>query len=381
MICGLERHQGLFHDRPRQRQDPRQSRRRGTQGRPRADRHHRNSLQRQPRRAGRAHRRAGQRKSHHRHHRRARRIGREHAASSSKSSATPSPRSSSTISTSTPRWRPASPSTPWPSITAAPRRSASRRSSIATSSIAAKSSSAAPASSCARPRSAPKRWRAISSRWPTWTNSSASSANPATARRRKIKLLAFDFTRQQVEQIGIIIRSEARLTSGRYSFSEAQANAILELRLYQLTGLEVDKVRAEYTRIARAHQGFAGHSGQGSARLRHHQSGTAGDQGKIRHAAPDRTGARRRRDRHRRPDRQRRRHHHHHPRRLDQAHQRQFLSRPAPRRQGRHRHDHPRRLRRAGRGRGFHRASFHRQHARLPDVLHQHRPRLRRARP
>jgi hypothetical protein len=36
----------------------------------------------------------------------------------------------------------------------------------------------------------------------------------------KIKLLAFDFTRQQVERIGIIIRSEARLTSGRYSFSE-----------------------------------------------------------------------------------------------------------------------------------------------------------------
>src|SRR5271156_1267755 len=62
----------------------------------------------------------------------------------------------------------------------------------------------------------------------------------------KIKLLAFDFTRQQVERIGLIIRSEARLASGRYSFSEAQANAILELQLYRLTGMEVDKVRAEY---------------------------------------------------------------------------------------------------------------------------------------
>src|SRR5512135_1419859 len=68
----------------------------------------------------------------------------------------------------------------------------------------------------------------------------------ATREEAKIKLLAFDFTRAQVEKIGILIRSEARLTSGRYSFSEAQANAILELRLYQLTGLEVDKVRAEY---------------------------------------------------------------------------------------------------------------------------------------
>jgi DNA gyrase subunit A len=68
----------------------------------------------------------------------------------------------------------------------------------------------------------------------------------ATREEAKIKLLAFDFTRAQVEKIGILIRSEARLTSGRYSFSEAQANAILELRLYQLTGLEIDKVRAEY---------------------------------------------------------------------------------------------------------------------------------------
>jgi DNA gyrase subunit A len=55
--------------------------------------------------------------------------------------------------------------------------------------------------------------------------------------------------RAQVEKIGILIRSEARLTSGRYSFSESQANAILELRLYQLTGLEIDKVRAEYNEL------------------------------------------------------------------------------------------------------------------------------------
>src|SRR5206468_10742499 len=68
----------------------------------------------------------------------------------------------------------------------------------------------------------------------------------ATKEEAKIKLLAFDFTRAQVEAIGILIRSEARLTSGRYSFSDAQADAILELRLYQLTGLEIDKVRAEY---------------------------------------------------------------------------------------------------------------------------------------
>ncbi|MEI6356045.1 MAG: DNA gyrase C-terminal beta-propeller domain-containing protein, partial [Verrucomicrobiota bacterium] len=34
--------------------------------------------------------------------------------------------------------------------------------------------------------------------------------------------------------------------SGRYALTERQVDAILELRLYQLTGLEIDKVRAEY---------------------------------------------------------------------------------------------------------------------------------------
>jgi DNA gyrase subunit A len=62
----------------------------------------------------------------------------------------------------------------------------------------------------------------------------------------RVKLLAYEFTRAQVEAIGIVIRSEARLENGRYLFSEAQANAILDLRLYQLTGMEVDKVKAEY---------------------------------------------------------------------------------------------------------------------------------------
>ncbi len=65
----------------------------------------------------------------------------------------------------------------------------------------------------------------------------------------KIKLLAFDFSRAQVEALGIIIRSEPRVINGRYSFSDAQATAVLELRLYQLTGLEVDKVRAEYKEL------------------------------------------------------------------------------------------------------------------------------------
>lgn len=62
----------------------------------------------------------------------------------------------------------------------------------------------------------------------------------------RIKLLAYDFSRATVEQLGILIRSEARLVDGRYAFTTAQADAILELRLYQLTALERDKVKGEY---------------------------------------------------------------------------------------------------------------------------------------
>lgn len=62
----------------------------------------------------------------------------------------------------------------------------------------------------------------------------------------RVKLLAFEWARLQIERWGIQIRNEARLTRGRYPLSERQADAILDLRLYQLTGLEVGKVEQEY---------------------------------------------------------------------------------------------------------------------------------------
>src|SRR5262252_3323692 len=65
----------------------------------------------------------------------------------------------------------------------------------------------------------------------------------------RVKLLAFEFTKRQVEQLGILIRSEARLTSGRYAFSEQQADEILNLRLYQLTGLERERIDKEYKEL------------------------------------------------------------------------------------------------------------------------------------
>src|ERR1700690_875486 len=65
----------------------------------------------------------------------------------------------------------------------------------------------------------------------------------------RIKLLAFEWTQKQVERWGILIRNEERLTKGRYALTERQVDAILELRLYQLTSLEIDKVEGEYKEL------------------------------------------------------------------------------------------------------------------------------------
>ena len=69
------------------------------------------------------------------------------------------------------------------------------------------------------------------------------SKNRDEARER---LAAFNFPVATAESLGILIRSQASITGDVYTFSERQVNAILELRLYQLTGLERDKVKAEY---------------------------------------------------------------------------------------------------------------------------------------
>src|SRR6187401_728284 len=66
----------------------------------------------------------------------------------------------------------------------------------------------------------------------------------------KAKLMALYWNRKAVEQIGILIRSEARLTdNGDYKFTEKQVGHILDLRLYQLTGLERDSIKGEYDEL------------------------------------------------------------------------------------------------------------------------------------
>ena len=73
-----------------------------------------------------------------------------------------------------------------------------------------------------------------------------SSKNREEAR---IKLLDFKFEKTQIEKFGVKIRSEVRLTEGSYLLTKQQVDDILELRLYQLTGLESDKVLAEYNAL------------------------------------------------------------------------------------------------------------------------------------
>src|SRR3984957_14051455 len=62
----------------------------------------------------------------------------------------------------------------------------------------------------------------------------------------RAKLAAYNFTKVEAERFGIRIHDEKRLTNGRYLISAEQVTAILELRLYQLTGLERDKVIGDY---------------------------------------------------------------------------------------------------------------------------------------
>lgn len=72
------------------------------------------------------------------------------------------------------------------------------------------------------------------------------SKNRNEARER---LAAYSFPVATAESLGVLIRSQPSIQGDRYIFSERQVDAILELRLYQLTGMEQDKVKGEYDAI------------------------------------------------------------------------------------------------------------------------------------
>ena len=69
------------------------------------------------------------------------------------------------------------------------------------------------------------------------------SKNRDDARRR---LQAFRFPTELAKGLGILIHSQPSVQGDAYVFTERQVNAILDLRLYQLTALENDKIADEY---------------------------------------------------------------------------------------------------------------------------------------
>ena len=64
----------------------------------------------------------------------------------------------------------------------------------------------------------------------------------------RAKIKAYSFSLEAVEALGIFIRGQESLKvePGRYVLTDKQVDHILELRLYQLVGLERDKIKADY---------------------------------------------------------------------------------------------------------------------------------------
>ena len=65
------------------------------------------------------------------------------------------------------------------------------------------------------------------------------------------KIKAYTFSTEAAEALGILIRGQPSLSieEGRYVFTDRQVDHILELRLYQLVGLEREKVKGEYDEL------------------------------------------------------------------------------------------------------------------------------------
>jgi len=65
------------------------------------------------------------------------------------------------------------------------------------------------------------------------------------------KIKAYNFTAEFAQSLGILIRDQPslRVRTGQYVFTDKQVNAILDLRLYQLTAMEQDKTKENYDEV------------------------------------------------------------------------------------------------------------------------------------
>ena len=150
------------------------------------------------------------------------------------------------------------------------------------------------------------------------------------------------------------------LTEDGYRLSDAQAQAILEMRLQRLTGLEQDKIVAEYKELIERSP-ISSTSSPSPRASGDHRRGTEGDQGAVRRQAPKRDRPPDRGPVDGGPDHARGRGGDVLAHRLHQVAAARRLPGAAPRR-----------ARQAGdgdQGRRFHRAPVHRQHARHDAVL------------
>ena len=72
------------------------------------------------------------------------------------------------------------------------------------------------------------------------------SKNRDEARER---LKAYKFSVKTAESLGVLIRDQPSIDGDEYIFTDRQVNSILELRLYQLTAMERDKIKADYDNV------------------------------------------------------------------------------------------------------------------------------------
>jgi DNA gyrase subunit A len=72
------------------------------------------------------------------------------------------------------------------------------------------------------------------------------SKNRDEARQR---LKEYKFTIKAAEALGVLIRDQPSIQGDQYEFTDRQVNSILELRLYQLTAMERDKIKGDYDKV------------------------------------------------------------------------------------------------------------------------------------
>ncbi len=166
--------------------------------------------------------------------------------------------------------------------------------------------------------------------------------DPQTA---KEQLIARPWPAESVIELIKLIDDPANLeeVARAYQLSEAQAKAILDLRLQRLTGLERDKIAGELREMAVKITYNLEILDSRPKRLDLLRTELHRDEGEVRLAAPDRDPGPGVRGRHRGADPARGHGRHRHPWRLHQARAALDLSRPAARRARAHRHGDARR--------------------------------------